>query len=78
MHEHGEPQYALDKDNSEQTYPRGQRLAAVASALARGGPAAALSPRLPSMQRCLAPPRGMLCTPSCSSSPSPPPSRAPS
>ena len=43
-HEHGEPQYAPDKDNSEQTYPRGKRLAAVASSLARAGPAAALSP----------------------------------
>ena len=44
MHEHGEPQYAPDKDDSEQTYPRGKRLAAVASSLARAGPVAALSP----------------------------------
>jgi hypothetical protein len=43
MHEHGEPQYAPDKDDSELTYPRGKRLADVVSALARAGPAA-LSP----------------------------------
>ena len=44
MHEHGKPQYAPDKDNTEQTYPRDKRLAAVASSLARAGPAAARSP----------------------------------
>ena len=38
MYEHGEPQCAPDKDDSEQTYPRGKRLAAVASSLAAGFP----------------------------------------
>ena len=40
MYEHGERQYAPDKYGSEQTYPRGERLAAVAPKLARAGPAA--------------------------------------
>ena len=35
---------SADKDNSEQTYPCGKRLAAVASSVARAGPAAALPP----------------------------------
>ena len=44
MHERGEPQYEPDKDDSEQTYPCGKRLVAVASSLVRAGPAAALLP----------------------------------